>query len=60
MGIKTILTCDHPDCTNEQGFDGPYHIAKNKIREGGWVNHKHNDKWLIKCQDHNPYQRRIK
>lgn len=58
MAVKTILICDHPDCTNEQEFDGPYHIIKEEMKEEGWTNHKVGDEWQIKCQDHNPYRRK--
>lgn len=57
MGVKTILICDHIDCTNEQSFDGPYHIIKDEMKEEGWINHKVNDEWQIKCPNHNPYRR---
>ena len=52
MSIKTILTCDEPECKSELILSGPYHIVKEEMKAKGWKNQKINDKWKIKCNDH--------
>lgn len=47
MSIKTLLECDTCGATLE--LDGPYHIAKEEMREEGWRNVKTDDGWKIKC-----------
>ena len=49
MSIKTILTCDK--CKKELTLSGPYHIAKNEMKEKGWKNKKVDDEWQIICKE---------
>ena len=53
MGIKTILSCDGINCSNEQIFDGPYHIIREEMKEEGWQNKKIDDEWILSCPECN-------
>jgi hypothetical protein len=48
MAIKTVLTCDG-GCGKTLELDGPYHVAKDKMRAAGWKNVKVGEEWKIKC-----------
>ena len=52
MAIKTILTCDKPGCDAELVLDGPYHIAKEEMKDEGWKNRKVDGEWEIVCNNH--------
>jgi len=52
MAIKTILTCDKPDCDATLELDGPYHIAKEEMKNEPWKNRKAGDEWQIICNNH--------
>ncbi len=52
MAIKTMLECDMVDCYSKLELDGPYHIAKEEMKENGWRNRKIDDEWQIICNNH--------
>lgn len=52
MAIKTILYCDKPSCDATLELDGPYHIAKEEMKEEGWKNRKVGEEWQIICNNH--------
>jgi len=52
MPIKTILICDKPGRENQLGLIGPYHVAKDEMKEECWKNKQIDGEWKIICNQH--------